>query len=194
MTLQGFLALAVQSVTAPRQVARLLLSINPSREALWTAFALVVALNGLTYAVSLLQSGGAIPALLQSPLVFVALQAATLAATILGLHYAGRALGGAGRLEDIALLMIWLQALRVLAQVFILLLLPLSAGLGGLAVGAATAIGIWIAIPFIDEAHGFGNLWKAAATLVLGVLAAIIALSIILTLVGVDPNGVTAHV
>ncbi|MBS0123970.1 YIP1 family protein [Thetidibacter halocola] len=194
MTLQGFLSLAVQSVTAPRQVARLLLSIDLSREALRTAFALVIVLNAIVYALSQILSGGAVPVLLASPVVFMVLQGATLAGTIAAIAAIGRGLGGAGRIEDIALMMIWLQALRLLAQLAILLVLPLSPALGSALVGLATVLGIWIAAHFIDEAHGFDNMWRAILTLVLGVLAVIVALSFLLTLAGVDPNQVTGYV
>ena len=47
---------------------------------------------------------------------------------------------------------------------------------------------------YLDEAHGFAHLGKAFGTLILGVLGAIIALSILLTLAGVDPNEVSGYV
>ena len=193
MTIQGFLSLAVQSITAPRQVARLLLAINPSREALITGFALVTVLNALTYGASTVLSGGDAMLAIR-PTLFLFLQGATLAGTIVAVTFAGRGIGGAGRLEDVALLMIWLQALRVLVQGFILLLLPISVELGSLVVGIATVLGIWIAVHFVDEAHGFGNLWRAVLALILGVVATVFALSILLALAGVNPNGVTSHV
>ena len=44
MTISGFLRLAAQTLTAPQEVARLLLALNLPREVLLTGFALVVVL------------------------------------------------------------------------------------------------------------------------------------------------------
>lgn len=56
MTLVGFLRLAFNTVSAPRDVARLLLAMNLPSQALWLAFALVIVLNTLVFSVSLMLS------------------------------------------------------------------------------------------------------------------------------------------
>lgn len=194
MTMNGFLRLAVQTVTAPRDVARLLLSIRPGREALLTGFALVVVLNALVFSASQLLSPAPMPAAFSNPAVFAAMQAAVLGATILALTWTGRLLGGRARLEEVALLLIWMQALRVLAQALLMLLIPASTVLGAAVFMALTVVGIWILLNFLDEAHEFGGLLKAAAVVGLGLLAMAFALSILLALAGVDPNGMTGYV
>lgn len=194
MTLDGFLKLALQSVTNPREVAALLLSIRPSREALWTAFALVVVLNALIFSASLLMNPLGVPDFLSSPVVFMTMQAGALAASILALTWTGRLFGGKARIEEIGLLLIWLQGLRVLVQIALLLIIPLSASLAGLGTMAATALGVWIAVNFIDEAHELGGPLRALAVLVLGMLAMAFAISILLTLAGVSPEGIADNV
>ncbi|NNU97871.1 YIP1 family protein, partial [Anoxybacillus sp. EFIL] len=52
MTLAGFLRLAVNTVTAPRDVARLLMAMNLPSQALWLGFALVIVLNTLMFSAS----------------------------------------------------------------------------------------------------------------------------------------------
>lgn len=194
MTFEGFLRLALQSVTNPREVGALLLSIRPNREALWTAFALVVVLNTLVFSVSIQLAPEGIPDFLANSTSFLAMQAAVLAASILGFTWVGRLFGGRARLEEMALLMIWMQGLRVLVQIALLVLVPLSPVLGGFATMAATALGVWIVVNFIDEAHELRSLLKALAVLVLGVLAMAFVLSLILTLVGVTPEGMMNNV
>lgn len=193
MTADGFLKLAAQSVTAPRDVARLLLSIRLNPEALWTAFALAVVLNGLVFALSaqIMPQASGLPVFLSNPLAFMAMQGASLGATILALTWVGRAMGGTGTVERVAVLLIWLQALRVLVQASLLLILPLSEALGALVQFAASALGVWIVVHFIDEAHELNNLLKSALALVFGVLGMALALSLILSLMGFGPQGLT---
>jgi hypothetical protein len=194
MTINGFLSLAVQTVTAPRDVARLLLSLRLGPEALLTAFALVCVLNTLLYGVSLtlpLEQEAAV----QLPLTaFLALQVLVLGGTILAFTWAGRMLGGVGEPVQMALLLIWMQGLRVLVQVVFVLVAPLAPALGGLLFFAASVLGVWIAVHFLDEVHGFDNLFRALMVLVLGVVGMAIALSVILALVGVSPNGTFSNV
>ena len=195
MTLQGYLGLAAQSVTAPREVARLLLSQHFPREVLLTAFALVCVLNTMLYCVSLLLPIGAGNApLVIAPAAFLVLQALTLAGTIGALTLAGRMLGGRAEIPQVALLMIWMQGLRVLVQAAFVLVAPVVPAMGSLLILGATALGVWIAVNFLDEAHGFDTLLRALMTLILGVLGMAIALSVLLTLLGVVPNGTLLHV
>ncbi|MBV7393655.1 YIP1 family protein [Mameliella sediminis] len=194
MTLDGFLRLAAQSVTNPREVAALLLSIRPNREALWTAFALVVVLNALLFSASILVDPSSVPPFLSSPVAFLVMQGGALAASILALTWVGRMFGGRAKVEEIALLLIWMQGLRVLVQAATLLLVPVSLSLAGLLTMVATGLGVWIAVNFIDEAHGLGGLLRALAVLVLGMLAMAFAVSILLTLAGVSPEGMSDYV
>lgn len=195
MTLNGFLSLAAQTVTAPREVARLLLSLRLSSEALLTAFALVVVLNALVFSVTLLvvPSQGDL-GLLGDPVVFMAMQAATLGGVIAALYWVGSNLGGQATMGSIAILLIWLQALRVLVQSAFIFVLPLSDMLSGAIMLGASAIGVWIMLNFVDEAHGFSSLGKSAIVLILSLLAMAVGLSMLLALIGVTPNGMNANV
>ncbi|MGR3376519.1 YIP1 family protein [Salipiger abyssi] len=192
MTAAGFLRLAWQTLVAPRDVAKLLLSLRLGHEALLTALALVVVLNALV--VGLIQASGlpgaALPVMI-SPGVIAALLAAMLTASILFMTWLGRILGGQGRAEDIALLLIWLQALRALGQIAVALAAAVSGALASLLVIAALIAGIWIMINFLDVAHGFDSLGKALLLLVLGSVALVFALSFVFTLLGVTPNGMS---
>ncbi|MDJ0821269.1 MAG: YIP1 family protein [Paracoccaceae bacterium] len=196
MTLQGFINLAWQSIVAPREVAALLLSIRPSREVLLTAFALVVVLNALVFAASVMvtpPSSGPTPAL-GDPMIFMVFMAFSLVAMMLALTWAGRGLGGTGRIEEVALLIIWLQALRVLVQTGLLVLLPVSEFLSAIVVMAASALGLWILLNFLAEVHDLDGLGKAALVLVFGVLGMALGLTLILSLLGITPYGIPSNV
>lgn len=195
MTPQGFLTLAVQTVTTPREVAQWLLSLRLNREALGTAFGLVVVLNALIFSIAdqfLAEIPGA--GLLGVPMVFLAIQGLTLLATILFMTWVGGIMGGTARLEEMAVLLIWLQALRVLVQAGLVVILPLAPALGGLLILLSSAAGVWIIIHFIDEAHGLNNLFKALLVLIFGIFGMAVALSIVLAMLGITPDGLTGYV
>lgn len=195
MSPAGFLRLAVQTVLAPRDVARLLLSTRLSHEAILTAFALVVVLNALV--VGVMQKMGfaaeALPVLV-GPGLLALLLTVLLAIAIVAMTWAGRAIGGSGRLEDVALLFIWVQALRALLQVAVALLAYLSGALASVLAVAAMVVGVWILVNFIDVAHGLDSPFKALGVLILGAVGMVIALSLLFPLLGVTPNGISQNV
>lgn len=192
--IQAALSLALQSITQPRQVARWLIDLRLSREALVTGFALVVVINSLLFGVSVLLDPAPLPWFLARPAVYGGLQALSLIATLLGLYFGGRVLGGQASVQDITVLVIWMQILRALRQVLLLVLLPISAVLGGFLLSLTSVIGIWIMVSFVDEAHGFSNLLKSLGAIIIGLFGMAVVLSILLILLGIDPSGITANV
>lgn len=196
MTLEGFLRLAWQTVLAPREVARLLLSLRLGHEALLLALALVLVLNTLIFTVSVQVSppDPALTSLLRNPVIFMLLMGGTLGVTAIAITWTGRALGGVARIEDIGLLLIWLQALRMLVQLAVVALALVSESLAGLLVVGAAVLGVWILVQFIDEAHGFAALGKAALVLLLGVTGLVLGLSFFLTLIGATTMGLNTNV
>lgn len=196
MTFGAFLSLAWQSVTAPREVAQLLLSLRLRGEALWTALALVVVLNTLVFALAarLTPTPDALAPLAVSPILFCFSLGVSVLGTIAGLTLVGRGMGGQAEFADMAILVTWAQALRFLVQVFITLLNPVSPALSGLVVMLAFGAGLWIMINFVDAAHGFGSLAKSAVVLVLAVVAMVVALSLLLQLLGVTQMDLVGYV
>jgi hypothetical protein len=196
MSTATLIALAAQSVNRPRQAARYLLSLDLPREALLLAFALVVIGNTIAFGLSLMSAPiGAVPmGVLISPVGFLLMQAVVLGASILALTLAGRPLGGGARLRDVALLVIWLQALRVAVQFLLVVLWLAVPQLAALVVFAAMALGIWISVNFIDIAHGFESVFKSLAVLIFGMVGMVLAMTLLLTLLGVTPNGMTGYV
>ena len=197
MILQTLVQLAVQTVLAPRDVARLLLDARWGREALLTAFALVVALNTLVYAAMaaiLPQTSATDQVIALSPLAFMVFLGGSVALAAIAITWVGRTTGGSARLEDVGLLLIWLQGLRFVMQVALILLGLVLPGAGVLLVVAVAIAGLWILVNFIDVAHGFDSLGKAAFVLFISLLGAVVGLSILLSLVGASSLGLSDYV
>lgn len=188
------MTLVLRSLTEPRKVARWLIDLHLSREALLTSFALVVVLNTVLFSLSMLLLDGAMPGLLGRPSIFAFMQVASVGITIVTFQWAGRIIGGKGRMPDMAVLVIWMQALQVLVQALLLILMPVSSFLGGSLVTLTTVIGLWILVNFIDEAHGFGSLLKSAAAVIFGVMGMSFVLSLLLALIGVNATGINGYV
>lgn len=196
MTAQALFDLGLETIRAPRLVARHLMGIRMSREALLTAFALVVVANAALFGVGLVLDPppSGVPVFLASPVGYLLVEAVSLAGTIMALTWVGRLLGGAGRMADVALLLIWLQALNIAVQAVTTLALLALPVLAGLIVMLAFGIGLWIMVNFIDEAHGLGSPFKAFLVLVLSVVALGFVLSVILVFAGVTPEGMMGNV
>ncbi|MCR9157118.1 MAG: YIP1 family protein [Rhodobacteraceae bacterium] len=196
MTLAGFLRLAVNTVSAPRDVARLLLAMNLPTQALWLAFALVIVLNTLMFSASLML----VPAddmfgpVLANPTVFGAMLAVSVAALIVAVTLCGRPLGGRAGYAQMAILVIWMQALRVLLQGLVAVVGPLSLFLSGILISAGSVLGIWIFVNFIDVAHETNSLLRAGLVLLLAVVGMMLGLSMIFSLLGVSTGGIPGYV
>lgn len=196
MTINGFFRLALNTVTAPRDVARLLLATQLPNQVLWLAFSLVIVLNTLMFSLSLYTTPGndLVGPILVSPVVFGAMLAASVAALVVAVTLCGRPFGGQATFQQIGILVIWLQALRVVLQGVVVLLGPVSLFLSGLLISAASVLGIWIFVNFIDVAHEVGSLLKAGMILLLAVVAMMLGLSVIFSLLGVQAGGLTGYV
>lgn len=196
MTIDGFFRLAWNTVTAPQEVARLLLAMNLSNQALWLAFSLVIVLNTMMFSLSVLTTpqSDLIGPVLGSPTVFGAMLAVSVAAMVVAVAFAGRALGGRATVPQIAILVIWLQALRVVLQGAVVLLGPVSLFLSGIVISAASVMGIWIFVNFINVAHEVGSLLKSGLILLLAVVGMMLGLSLIFSLLGVQTGGLTGYV
>ncbi|ETX16732.1 hypothetical protein OCH239_01655 [Roseivivax halodurans JCM 10272] len=186
MTLNGFLSLAWQSVTAPRDVARLLLSLRLGTEVVLTAFALVVVLQTIFVALSaqIMPPDPAVASILSQPIVFLAILSTVLCVMILALTFAGRGLGGVAQVRDVGVLIVWVQGLDVLVQAVLVVTAPLLPGLAAMISLLATGVGLWILINFLAEAQGFEGVGKAALSVLLAVTGLALGASLFLSLTG----------
>jgi len=175
-----------QTISAPRAAGRRILALDLPRDWLWMALALMGVLNGLVYSLVMQVGGGSwdaaplMPAVLQSPILFTLFLLFALVITVGALTWVGQAMGGKARMPQILALIAWMQLLRLavqLALVVLMLVLPLA---GLILVVVASIWGLVILVVFVDDAHGFGNIFKAAGVIILGFLGMLVGLSAIL--------------
>lgn len=186
-----------QTLFSPRAAADRIMALWMPREWLWMALALMSVLNGIVYSVSMYMGPERdpemmqmIPPAFQSPALFTLFLFGALVVTVLMLTWVGRSLGGAAELPQVLALIVWLQVLRLGVQLALLVLM-LALPLGGLAlVMVASVWGLVILVVFIDRAHGFDNIFKSVAVLVLAVLAMVVGLSVILSVLAAAVMGV----
>lgn len=190
-------SLAVLSVTRPAEAAQQLMSLELSREVLWLALALAVVLNTTIHALSGLIFGPItmpLAGLPDSVVAYAALVGVGLLLTIFAIYRVGRMLGGQGSFDDVMVLMVWMQFLRVAVQAAALVLAMTIPILSALLVLAATFIGLFIFLHFIDQAHRLGSLMRAAGVMIASIFAIAISLLILLSLLGGPMTGASPYV
>ncbi len=183
--------LALLTVQDPAEAARQLMAIQLDRGTLWTAVFLVAVLNTLLAGLNnvLMPNTTPIPGLFDVPAVYFFFVGGGLVLTILTLFWVGRAFGGEGSMEDIMVVVVWLQFMRVLVQATALVLLLTIPMLSILLILVAALVGIWILVHFVDQAHRFGSLGKAAGVLIAAFVGMVVGVSILLSMIGVSAVG-----
>lgn len=194
----GLKELVVQTVKDPRGAAEWVLAQQVERSVLWMALVLATALNALLFGVSnfLFPTNMEMPlaGLFSNPLLYATVQGGGLVITIFVLTWVGGMMGGRGSLDDVLIVLTWLQFMRVLAQALVIGVGVILPALGGVLSLAILVLSIWILLHFINAAHGFGSLGKAFLVLFLAALGVSFGISIILTLIGVSAGGIPADV
>lgn len=196
MTSDDFQGLVKKSLFAPRDAARQLIDMKLARQWLWMALALMTVLNAIVYSVSLRLSPpqdpaatALVPPLFHSPFLFTIFLFGALAITVFTLHWIGQSMGGKAALGDILVLMTWMQVLRLILQVAVTVLMLVSPILAVLLIFVSSLWGIYILVSFIDTAHQFDNLFKAAGVIIFAVLAMAAGLTVILSTIGIAIMG-----
>lgn len=187
--------LVLLSLREPRQAAEQIIGWRLDRETLWTALALAAAVNTLIFSLSVvLQPSELMPAFFTSPLAMFVLLTGVLVVTTHGLYWTGRAIGGQGDLGDMLALVVFLQVLRILAQIVIFVLMFVSPGITMIISLATGIFGMWLLVNFIAAAHRFDNLRRAIGTLLIAMVMIVLGLSFLLSIVGIAAQGVVPSV
>lgn len=201
---QSIGTLTILSLQNPALAARFVLASGLRRDILWSLLLLVSIANATLVWVSnaltgptpeqLAQMPIQIPAIIFSPLFAFVFLAGALVITVHVLHWLGAAIGGTGSLANMLAVLVWLQGLRVMAQVVLLVLMlavPSLAGLFGLAVAI---LSLWILVHFVNEAAGLDSIFKTVGVLLSAMVGVILGLSFILTITGLATMGIDANV
>ncbi|WP_407493485.1 YIP1 family protein [Pseudooceanicola sp. MF1-13] len=192
MTFDQVKSMIVASIKTPAIGAQQVLSVDLPRAALWTALTLLGVLNGMYYGMILpgAAQAGVIPAgMANAPFVVTGAILIILALMVHLLVFTGRILGGTATIDAMLKVVVWLQGLRLLAQVVISVLSLAIPPLGWLVAMAVGVWGLWMMIVFIATAHNFTPI-KGLGTLLGTFVAAIFALSILSAILGLGtPTG-----
>ncbi len=187
--------LVILTLRNPRQAAEQIIGWHLGRDVLWTALALAAAVNTIIFSLSIvLQPTPEMPAFFTSPLSMFVLLAGVLVVTTHGLYWTGRAIGGQGDLGDVLALVVFLQVLRILAQVVIFVVMLVSPGVSLILSLATGIIGLWILVNFIAAAFRFPTLGRAFGTLFIAMAMIVLGLSLLLSFVGIAAQGVVPNV
>ncbi len=192
MNLAQMRDLVVETVVSPASAAKVVTRFSAARPTLWTALILIAVLNGLYYGVLLpsAAAAGLVPVnMANAPFIVTGAILLIFTVMVFLLTIMGRFLGGRGDLDAVMKITVWLQALRLLAQIIISVLslaIPFLGSLFALAVGVG---GLWVLVVFIAAAHQFETV-KGFGTLLGTFVATVFALSILSGILGLGvPSG-----
>ncbi|MBD3679330.1 MAG: hypothetical protein HUJ27_13160 [Rhodobacteraceae bacterium] len=191
LTPSTILALIAQAPVAPRATAQAVLDMGVPRQALWPMFILVMIASVLLSAVS--QVLTPLPAeqavVWLSPFSMAMIVTGATIAYIAGIWLIGVQFGGNGSFADSLLLMTFLQAVLLAADVVKIVATVISPALGGAVFFVVALMAFWLNINFVDVLHRFGSLLKSFflilfVSFVLGTIAALLLASMGLTISG----------
>jgi hypothetical protein len=196
MTGEVFLPLVQATLRTPRLAAQQIIGWQLSRDVLWTALALVAVLN--TFVIVLLiqmaQSSVPLPSYFSAPLALYVLLAGVLVIYVHAIYWAGLAIGGKGTLGDVLALVVWLQVLRAVAQVGVLVLTVLVPSLALVLSLIVGVWGLWILLNFITTAMNLPTTAHALVVLVIGAVGLVLGLGVLLSVIGLSAQGVLNNV
>ncbi len=192
----NFPDLALLTLRNPAEAAQIVLQWRVSKEALWTAIALVCVVMTILSTLSnmLIPVPAPLGAIVGSPFIYFIIAAGGFIATVHAIYWTGRMMGGQGSIHDLMILLLWLQTLRAAAQVLVLIAMLLAPALAFFIVLFIAAATLWIFVQFISIGLHLDSLLRAFFVLVAGALALIVGVSFLLSLIGVSAVGVPLNV
>lgn len=194
--------LALDTLRDPKGTAHRIMGWNLDRATLYMALFAVAAVNTLLASTPVVLSPGGVDAaaraalpvlaLLERPIMFFVIVAGTLVIMIQAFFWAGRAMGGTGEMTEMMALIIWLQALRAVAQAAIL-----AVGIAAPVLATLVALGLqivafWLFLHFISAAMRFDSLLRAFGLLIAVATGLFIGLMMILSLLGISAGGIAS--
>ncbi|WP_375690744.1 YIP1 family protein [Pseudooceanicola sp. LIPI14-2-Ac024] len=184
--------MVIDTVVAPRRAAEEWLSIPLGRDVTWTWVALLSVLNGILYSLTLpteAEMGVTMPGFMQSPIILALAVAGILLLTAWFFATAGRILGGVGTFDTVLQASLWLQSLRFVFQLIVVLLSAVVPGIAGILALVGGIWSIYILVSFLTVVHRFDGPIKAIGVMLMGVIGVAFAMTFLLTLFGLAPSG-----
>lgn len=194
LSLNGLAQAAILTIRDPRAGARMVLSLDVTRQDRWNMLLLTVVISAILAKVSVLLSGGGgsnVGFFAASPFMLGVVQLVLMLFAVFAIHYVGRRLGGTGNFDGAIILVVWLQFVMIclqLAQMLLLLVSPLLAFLVGI---AGVGLFFWMLTQFIMELHDFKSPLTVFLGIFLGMFALAILLSVLIGMSGIVVPGVS---
>ena len=188
--------LVLETLRTPNTAAERIMSWKLPRPVLYQALIAVSALNALVAGIGALMRpvDGPLPPLLSSPLSFFVLVAGGVVVAVHILYWVGRAMGGTGDLGDLLALFTWLQVLRFLGQVAVLVSSIVFPALALLLALAIFLVGVWLVLHFVNSAMRLNSLMHAAGLLIATLAGLMLGLMLLITLIGAANLGLAPSV
>ena len=194
---------ALRSIRDPAAAAPVLMKLDLPRNALWSGILLMAALQSLLVGFAVWITPvpsdpeapiAIIQALYGAPLWFFGVTLLINVLTIYALLGMGRLFGGTATLEDIMVVMVWFQGIQIAFKLVAMLLGLFIPILEALMVLAASGIGIYMFVNFINQVHRFDSIGRTLVVIVLAMLAVLLGFSLFVVLVGTPFMGETLYV
>lgn len=186
--------LLIQTIYAPAEAARLIITLNPSRETGWMMLLLATILNTFAYSANMalvtVPEDFWIP-VIASPMIYLTLSLSFTVVMVFCLYWIGRVQNGKAQLPVLVALLAWLLMVQSLADFAFLVLLVFVPMLASLFSMAAGLYGLWILLNFIQVAHDFPSKGKAALTIVLAIVGLMVGFSVFISVIGVAAMGIS---
>ncbi|MFT4962685.1 MAG: hypothetical protein ACI92Z_003785 [Paracoccaceae bacterium] len=183
--------LAVLSVKDPAEAARQLLAMQVPRMILWMVLFLVTICNTILSTIFdvLDPEQTPLPLLMSTPFMMLIVIAGGLIMTVYSIFWSGRLLGGKGTLDGVMVLLVWLQALRLVLQAAVLILALTIPLLSALLVLVAVVFFLYLLVHFINQAHQLDSMGRSVGVLILSMVIPALGLVVFLSLFGVSLTG-----
>ncbi|MGV6850009.1 MAG: Yip1 family protein [Marinibacterium sp.] len=178
--------LALKTVTDPAWAGRQIVDLQIPLPVLILGFLLAPVLNAILLFGPAMMLGQALPLplFLDTPVAYVVAAAGGLAATIAAVFWVGRSMGGKGTGEAVAAAIIWLQLIRDLVQVGLLILQFLFPLVSIVLAIVAAFYSIYVLLHFINAAHELGSLGRSAGVLAASLVVLVMGLTVLMAVLG----------
>jgi len=192
MNIGQLLRMARDTVSNPRDGAATILRLGIPMQALWLAFGLVIVLSMLLGELVTVLMGAPDPsamgggAMMASPVTMGIIQGGFLFLVAHGMARIGQIFGGTGDFAGALALVVWLQFIFLVVQLFQLVALLIMPPLAGLITIVAMGLFFWLLVNFIATLHGFQSLGLIFVATILTALGFIFVMSLVLTVIGVS--------
>lgn len=193
-TLKDLIEAAIDTVRSPKTGARRIMAINMPRRQRWEFLLLIVIASIILAELTLILGGGNAEDFLGgsaigNPIILGAVQLFFLFMLVRGVHFIGKMAGGTGTLDDVILLVVWLQFILICLQVvqtIAFVVFPLLAAMIGL---ASVGLFFMLLTHFVAEVHGFKSLGRVFFAILVSLVGFAIFLSFPLSLLGIRITG-----